>query len=460
MANPINGTSGADFLFGTAGDDTIFGFAGNDSIDGEAGNDTIDGGDGNDILTGNTGTDILTGGNGADIFRDTSVNLNGDRITDFRIGDRIQLTDLTLQNANIGANDTGITFSVGAGTGTVQIDGGVHAGRIVLRSIDTGGVEVRLQTAAHNDFNGDGLSDILWRDSNGLLFNWTATGNGAFASNAGNFSTVISTEWRVAGTGDFNGDGRVDILWRQDVTGHLLDWLATSNGGFTTNPQNFDSSVPADVQIVGTGDFNGDGRDDILFRKSDGLLFDWLGSGNGSFTSNTANFSTVISGEWRVISTGDFNGDGLTDILWRQDVTGHLLDWLGTPNGGFTTNPQNFDSSVPSNIHFTATGDFNGDGRDDILWRDDSGLLFDWLSTPTGGFTPNTANFATVISGEWRVVGVGDYNGDAIDDILWRQDGTGHLLDWLGTASGGFVTNPQHFDSSVPSTLVVQDPFL
>ena len=234
MADPINGTSGADFLFGTAGDDTIFGFGGNDSIDGGAGNDTIDGGDGNDIITGDAGSDILTGGTGADIFRDTSVNLNGDRITDFRIGDRIQITDLTLQNANIGISAQGFTFNTGSGTGTLQIDGGVVAGRVVLRAIDTGGVEIRLQSVAHNDFNGDGRSDILWRADDGTATDWLGLANGGFADNWNVFHRNPGTNWHVAGTGDFNGDGRVDILWRAD-DGTTTDWLSQANGGFTDN---------------------------------------------------------------------------------------------------------------------------------------------------------------------------------------------------------------------------------
>jgi hypothetical protein len=451
----ITGTEGNDFLFGTGDSDTLLGLGGNDTLSGADGNDSLDGGAGFDTLTGGAGADVLTGGANIDIFRDTAAGLNGDRITDFSMGESIQITDLTTQNAQLGISGSTLTYN----GGSVTIDG-LGAGRFVMRSITGGGIDIRLQHDAHNDFNGDGFSDILWRDDSGLLFDWVATGSGAFASNAGNFATNISTEWRVAGTGDFNADGIVDLLWRQDVTGHLLDWLGNSSGGFNTNPQNFDSSVPADVHIVGTGDFNGDGRDDILFRRDDGLLFDWLGSGNGAFTPNTGNFATVISTEWRVIGTGDFNGDGIDDLLWRQDGTGHLLDWLGNASGGFNTNPQNFDSSAPSSVHFAGTGDFNGDGRDDILWRDDSGLLFDWLANASGGFASNTGNFATVISTEWRVVSVGDFNGDAIDDILWRQDGTGHLLDWLGTSNGGFVTNAAHFDSSVPSNIHVQDVFL
>jgi len=207
----INGTSGPDFLIGTAGDDTIVGLGGNDSINGEAGNDTIDGGDGNDILTGDTGIDMLTGGNGADIFRDTSANLNGDRITDFRIGDRIQLTDLTLQDANIVLTSTGFSFKVGSGTGNVQIDG-IGPGRVVLRAIDTGGVEIRLQSAAHNDFNGDGVSDILWRNDSGATTDWVGHPNSSVSDNSSNFFVNPGNQWHLAATGDFNGDGRVDIF--------------------------------------------------------------------------------------------------------------------------------------------------------------------------------------------------------------------------------------------------------
>jgi hypothetical protein len=464
----IFGTSGDDLIDAGEGNDTIFGLAGNDTLFGWTGNDVIDGGDGDDWIFGEGGTDTLTGGAGNDTFGEYDQWLNGDTITDFSVGDVILIRDADISTFTFSLDGEKLTFT-GAPTpeftgGFIMLTGATGAA-LAASAYREGGVQIVMTGSAprsdvHNDFNGDHKSDILWRDSNGLLFNWVAAQNGAFASNAGSFSTMVSSEWRIAGTGDFNGDGKVDLLWRQDVTGHLLDWLGTASGGFNTNAANFDSSAPADVHIVGTGDFNGDGKDDILFRNNAGLLFDWLGTSSGGFTSNTANFATVISTEWRVIGTGDFNGDGKDDILWQQDGTGHLLDWLGNGSGGFNTNAANFDSSLPPNIHFAGTGDFNGDGKDDVLWRDDNGLLFDWLGNASGGFTPNTANFATVVSTEWRVVSVGDFNGDTRDDILWRQDGTGHLLDWLGTGSGGFVTNSQSFESSVPLTVHLQDPFL
>src|SRR4051794_8278200 len=86
------------------------------------------------------------------------------------------------------------------------------------------------------------------------------------ASNAASpISTSIGTmPWHIAGTGDFNGDGRPDILWRND-SGQVLTWdindtRIVGGGGF--------GFVGTDWQIAGTGDFNGDGRPDVLWRNT------------------------------------------------------------------------------------------------------------------------------------------------------------------------------------------------
>jgi len=449
----ITGTEGSDSRIGSDDADNMYGLGGNDQLDGRGGNDFIDGGSGNDILTGGLGTDTLQGGLGADIFRDTMAGLNGDHLLDLRIGDRLQITDLTTPNFAI----TGNTITYGSGD-SVTVDG-LGPGRLILRSLGATGYELRLQSAAHNDFNGDGRSDILWRNDDGTLTDWlgNANGNGGFTDNWNNAVASASTDWHVVGTGDFNGDGKVDLLWRND-DGTIADWLGADNGGFIRNYANSVKSVSNDWTVAATGDFNADGHSDILWRNTDGTIVNWLGNSSGGFDSNYTNSVASVPTNWQVLGTGDFNGDGRDDILWRS-TDGVVTDWLATESGGYVDNFANAGRSVPTSWTMVGIGDFNGDGLSDLLWRGTDGTLTDWLGTGSGGFSSNWNQFVTVVPTNWSIAATGDYNGDGIDDILWRStDGT--VTDWLGTSTGSFVDNWAHAAGGAPTAWhVAADPF-
>jgi hypothetical protein len=446
----LTGGPDNDLIIGTDDIDTISGLAGNDELRGMDGADIIDGGSGDDLITGGLGADVMTGGSGVDRFRDTVAGLNGDRITDFLPGDRIQITDLTPQNANIGINGSAITFN----GGSVTIDN-LGPGRLIVRAIQTGGVEVRLQQIAKSDFNGDGKSDVLWRNDNGWFTSWTANvnGNGGFASNDANHFNAIPVQWQVVGTGDFNGDGRADVVWR-NTNGSFTNWLSQANGTFSSNDANAWEVVPTSWKVDGVGDFNGDGRDDLIWRNDNGTFTTWLAQADGGFVSNDANSLTVLPTNWKVSDTGDFNGDGRDDIIWRRD-DGAFTTWLSQPNGSFVSNDTNSWALVPTNWKVEGTGDFNGDGADDIVWRRDDGAFTTWLSTGNGSFVSNDANSWAVIPTTWQVVETGDYNGDGRDDILWRRS-DGGFTNWLSTGNGSFVSNDLNAFTVIPNAWHVQ----
>lgn len=433
--------------------ETIYALGGNDQIDARGGNDTIDGGSGDDILTGGLGLDTLTGGTGADTFRDTMAGLNGDHITDLSIGDSIEITDLTTPNFAISGN----TITYGPGSADFITVDGLGPGRFIIRSLTGGGYELHLQSPAENDFNGDGISDVLWLNDNGTLTDWLGTSNGSFTTNWANANTTLPGNLTIVGTGDFNGDGHPDILLR-DTNGTITNWLSTSGGGFIDNSANSSNFAPTSWTVVGTGDFNADGHDDILWRDTSGALTDWLGTANGGFSNNWSNAGTSVPTNWTVVGTGDFNGDGSADILWR-DSTGIVTDWLATETSGFTTNWGALSTGVPLSWSVAGTGDFNGDGITDVLWRNTDGTLVDWLGDSNGGFTANWAHAPSGVGPEWTIAAIGDFNGDAQDDILWRNS-NGQVTEWLGTTNGGFTDNSATASTSVATAWHVHDPFL
>jgi Ca2+-binding RTX toxin-like protein len=440
--------------------DTIIGNSANNILSGNAGNDTINGGAGNDTLTGGAGIDTLTGGAGADTFQDSASALNNDTIADFGAGDRIVLTNANPATFTFSLNGNTLTYSGGSLTLT-----GV-TGTLVASPAAGGGVQLTLQGGvnldARNDFNGDGRSDILWRDDTGAITNSLGQANGGFASNAANFWATIPTSWSVIGTGDFNGDGRADLMWRNPTTGEMTNWLGQANGGFVGNDTNFYSTIATSWQVVGIGDFNGDGRSDVLWRnQSTGQTTDWLAQANGGFIGNDANALSTIGSSWQVAATGDFNGDGRSDILWREN-TGAMTTSLGQANGGFAGNAANFWTTIPTSWQVIGSGDFNGDGRDDILWRNPTtGEITNWLGQPNGSFVGNDTNFYTTIPTSWQVEGIGDFNGDGRDDLLWRNGSTGQTTDWLGQPNGSFVGNDANALGTIASSWQVQpDPGL
>jgi Peptidase M10 serralysin C terminal/Bacterial pre-peptidase C-terminal domain/FG-GAP-like repeat/Peptidase M66 len=406
---------------------------------GGSGSDTIIGNSVDNVLTGGLGIDNLTGGAGNDTFQDTVAGLNGDTITDFSAGDKIVLTNAALSGFTFSVSGTTLTLNSSSGTAVVHL-GAAPGGPITASAAAGGGVQLAIgasnsiQHHPVNDFNGDGRSDILWRNDSGQFTDWLGKTNGGFAANDANALTQVPGNWHIVGTGDFNGDKFVDVLWRDD-SGTIGQWLGKTGGGFTVDSHQI--NVSTNWSVVDTGDFNGDGKADILWRDTNGQIGDWLSNGSGGWTVNNASMAGV-STSWTVAGVGDFNGDGKSDILWRGP-NGEVGDWLSNGSGGWTINNASV-KTVANNWHVVGVGDFNGDGLSDILWSSDTGQFGDWLGNSNGTFTDNSANSMMNVSTDWHVAAVGDYNGDGIDDVLWRND-NGQTGDWLGRSDGGFTNN-------------------
>jgi len=118
---------------------------------------------------------------------------------------------------------------------------------------------------------------------------------------------------------DFDGDAHGDILFRS-TNGSLMEWqMLGSTPGAQIKAQETFATVTTDWTIQDTGDFDGDGKSDILWRRTDGTYALWLMDG---FNVKSANVLGVIGNEWQTAGVGDFDGDGKSDILFRRNTDG------------------------------------------------------------------------------------------------------------------------------------------
>jgi len=274
-----------------------------------------------------------------------------------------------------------------------------------------------------SDFNGDCKSDIVWRNAaTGQNYLYFMNGT-TILSAEGYIRTVADQNWQVTGVGDFDGDGKSDILWRNSTTGenyiYFMDGTAIKPAeGFirTVTDQNW--------QVAGVGDFDGDGKADILWRNS-ATGQNYLYPMNGLAIKGTEGYlRTVADPNWQVAGVGDFDGDGKADILWRNAATGQ--NYLYPMNGTTILGTEGYLRTVAdTNWQVKAVADFDGDGKADILWRHAASGQ-NYLYPMNGTTILGTEGYLrTVPDLNWGVAAVGDYDGDGKADILWRNSATG-----------------------------------
>jgi len=303
------------------------------------------------------------------------------------------------------------------------------------------------------DFNGDGLSDILL-DNTGVVGGgvaaeiWTTdtTSPYSFTHGPQNQYFYDASPIGTTAVGDFDGDGKADILWSGDQNGPTL--ALSSEPGTVAYPTASNSMVLSDVHspwtLDGIGDFNGDGLADIVWQDpnygASTIAFSvWLTTAPSSpgamptFVENS--FVNQVPMAWGAPVIGDFSGDGKDDLLFHNGTTDQISIWSST---GSSFTPNTYVGQGPdSTWSVIAVGDFTGDGKDDLLWRNGTtGQISVWDSTGSG-FTENV--YVNNVPTNWQPF-VGDYNGDGKADILW-YDQTSHDITIWNSNGSGFDTN-------------------
>ncbi|WP_208712298.1 chitobiase/beta-hexosaminidase C-terminal domain-containing protein [Sinomonas sp. R1AF57] len=238
-------------------------------------------------------------------------------------------------------------------------------------------------TPSWHDYTGDGYADVLAADGD-LLKLYKGDGAGGIAA-----GVQVATGWSGMNAtmtpGDFNGDGKNDVLARRTSDGALFLYPGNGSGGFGTRVQvGWGWNVM--TAVLSPGDFDGDGNSDVLARDSGGALWLYPGDGTGGWKSRVQ-----VGWGWNVmnaiVSGRDFNGDGKNDVIAR-DTNGTLWLYPGDGANGWLSRSQ-IATGWGSMTAIAAPGDLTGDAKTDIIARDGSGVLWLYPGTGTGGIDVN-----------------------------------------------------------------------
>lgn len=269
------------------------------------------------------------------------------------------------------------------------------------------------------DFTGDGTSDLLFRQGSSLGF-WDFDAGGVRPV----FLGLVDAPWSIVGVGDYNGDRTSDIMFREAATGAIGYWSIVAGQMSAFVPLAW--TVGADWQVVSSrkrSDFNGDGRDDLLWRRSDGEVGIYLLRSGAPFDFDWVSLGAVDPA-WSVTATGDFDGDDRDDILW-QNTAGTVGYWR------MDTSPQAWVPLIEAldSIYWRVetVADVDGDGDDDIYWRRPFPTTIEGYWRMEAGviaaFVPTTMAFDSFNRG--LSFASGDYYGRGHEDLAAAHLGIG-----------------------------------
>lgn len=287
------------------------------------------------------------------------------------------------------------------------------------------------------DFNSDGIPDLIYAGDYGIGA-MIGKGDGTFTSS---FTSSPTAGWEVA-TGDFDRDGKQDIVaiygYPPDQSGVLSFFAGKGDGTFQTP---IATPVPPGPDALATGDFNGDGKLDLAISfntqgsapSTEIIIF--LGNGDGSFHQG----ATYQGGGYWIV-TGDLNSDGKPDLV----VTGpnSIATLLGKGDGTFAPAAQvAIPVAIPGNIgpSTMSLADFNHDGTPDVVVLTKSSAESGFAVLLGKGDGTFQAPLITSLA-DLTAIGAAELNFDGAPDLVVAGEGDFNYAYLLGNGDGSFQT--------------------
>jgi hypothetical protein len=254
-------------------------------------------------------------------------------------------------------------------------------------AVGTRTLEVVQNPGSRNvDVNGDGHADLIWQhQTDGSIGTWLMRGSTLIDGTNFTPNRVSDTGWKIVGAADLDEAGSPDLVWQHNGDGRLAVWRMrglTQQAGRSLTP---DTVADTGWKIRGVGDFSGDGRPDLVWQHAaDGRLAVWTMNGETATAADPMSIAQVADLNWKIAGTGDFNGDGQTDLIWQHQADGRLAIWRMRGRTVMSADPLSPGQLADVNWKVRGVADINGDDKPDLLWQHVvSGDVAVWLMDGT-----------------------------------------------------------------------------
>ena len=295
------------------------------------------------------------------------------------------------------------------------------------------------------DFNGDGKTDLIHFVNNNYANVWLSQENMQFKVEK--FESwdgyAIGSNGYNYKTGDFNGDGKSDLI--HFVNNNYVNvWISQGNGKFKV-----EKFRPWDGYAIGsngynykTGDFNGDGKTDLIHFVNNNYVNVWISQGNEKF--KVEKFEPwdgyAIGSNGYNYKTGDFNGDGKTDLIHFVN-NNYVNVWISQGNEKFKVEKfRPWDGyAIGSNGYNYKTGDFNGDGKTDLIHFVNNNYVNVWISQGNEKFKVEKFEpwDGYAIGSNGYNYKIGDFNGDGKTELIHFVNNN-YVNVWISQGNGKF----------------------
>ena len=254
------------------------------------------------------------------------------------------------------------------------------------------------------DLDGDDIPELFWKSSSGTVNAWFLNSNCQYVRSTNINSSALSRYWRLAGCGDVNGDGRVELFFHNTSSGATRTWFLGSDGALERSVAIYSNGISSGWTLRTCGDVDGDGNVELFWQRSDGDTRTWFLNTNGQWTSSATTSATRVSSAWTLRGSGDVNGDGSVELFW-QSSAGATRTWFLDRYGVLERSVAMSTTAVSKAWTMRAAADVDGDSRDEILWQSSAGATATWFLNTNGQKTSSRAMSSAAVSTAYTIRG-------------------------------------------------------